>query len=60
MEIVTFVEGTWRLSQYSEPLHAGSSGDRIPAGAKFFAPVYRGPGAHPSSSAMSTEALSRG
>ena len=33
---------------------AGRSGDRIPAGAKFFAPVQTGPGAQPASCTMDT------
>jgi hypothetical protein len=33
---------------------AGRSGDRIPVGARFFAHVQTGPGAHPASSTMGT------
>jgi hypothetical protein len=33
---------------------AGRSGDRIPVGARFSAPVQTGPGAHPASCAMGT------
>ena len=36
----------WR-SWYSDSLLAGRSGDRIPVGARFCAPVQTGPGAHP-------------
>jgi hypothetical protein len=35
-------------------LRAGRSGDRIPVGARFSAPVQTGPGAHPTSCAMGT------
>jgi len=32
--------------------HAGQTGDRIPVGAKFFAPIQTGPGSHTALSAM--------
>jgi hypothetical protein len=35
-------------------LQAGWSGDQIPVGARFFAHVQTGPGAHPSSCTMGT------
>jgi hypothetical protein len=37
----------------------GRSGDRIPVGARFSAPVQTGPGAHPASCTMSTGSLPR-
>jgi hypothetical protein len=42
------------LSRYSDWLRAGQSGDRIPVGARFFAHVQTGPGAHPDSCTMGT------
>ena len=41
-------------SQYSDWLQAGRSGNQIPVGAGFSAPVQTGPGAHPASCTMGT------
>jgi hypothetical protein len=49
-----------RLAQsVSDWLRAGRSGDRIPVGVRFSAPVQTGPGAHPASCKMGTGSFPR-
>ena len=43
-----------QLSRCSDSLRAGGSGDRIPVGARYFAPVQTGPGTHPASYTLGT------
>ena len=49
-----WVYGPEQLRQYSDSVRAGRSGDQIPVGVIFSAPVQTGPGAHPASYIMGT------
>jgi hypothetical protein len=52
MDVFTVINDKW--GRDSDLLRAGRSGDRIPVGAKFSAPVHTGPRAHPASYTMGT------
>ena len=52
--LIMYFVGLEQLSQYSDSLRAGRSGDRIPVWASFSATVQTGPGAHPGPCAMGT------
>jgi hypothetical protein len=56
---VQYNRGPGQYSQYSDLLPAGRSNDRIPVGARFFAPVQIGRGAHPACCTVGTVSLSR-
>jgi hypothetical protein len=47
------------LSRHTDSLRAGRSGERIPMGARFFAPVQTVPGVHPASYKMGTDCHTR-
>ena len=60
LSCVLLTRGLLTYSRYSDSLRAARSGDRIPVGARFSAPVQTGPGAHPACYTMNTGFLSRG
>jgi hypothetical protein len=46
--------GPGQRSRYGDSLWTGQSGDQIPVGSRFSAPIQTGPGAHPVSYTMGT------
>jgi hypothetical protein len=54
MNCTTYLQWAGLFSRYSDWLRAWRSGDRICMGARFFAHVQTGPGAHPASCTMGT------
>jgi len=52
--LTAFPRGLRKLSRYSDSPRAGRSGNLIPVGAKYSAPVQTGPGAHAASYTMGT------
>jgi len=59
LQYITYC-GRGDLSWYSNSLQAGRSGDRIPVGARFSAPVQNCPGSHRASFTIGTVSLSWG
>ena len=56
---LSYIWWAGKRSRYSDWLRAGGSGDRIPVGARFSAPVQTSPGAHPPSCTMGTGSFPR-
>ena len=56
--VLCIILAVW-LGRDSDSLRDGRSGDRIPVGARFSAPVQTGPGAHPASYTMGTGSFPR-
>jgi len=57
--LIRYGPGSVPRSRYSDWLRAGRSGDRIPVGARFSAPVQTGTGTHPASCTMGNESFPR-
>jgi hypothetical protein len=56
--ITWYLLGITRFESIAQSvLRAGLSGDRIPVGARYSAPVQTGPGAHPASYTIGTESF---
>jgi hypothetical protein len=54
-----FVRGQGYCSPHCDSLRAGRTGDRIPVGARFSAPIQTDPGAHPASYTVDIGSVSR-
>jgi hypothetical protein len=59
LSVSVFRDGPRFCSWYSNWLRPGRSGDRIPVGARFSAPVQTGPGAHPNFCTTNTGSFPR-
>ena len=54
LKVLAMASGPGQLSRHSDWLRDGRSGDRIPVGVRFWAPVQTGPAAHPASYTIGT------
>ena len=59
-QVMFRINGPRWLARYNDKLRFRLSGDRIPVGARYYATVQTGPGAHPASCTIGTGSFSRG